>query len=927
MALMAERTRPILHAGDDPALLGGKAAALARLGGLPVPAWFAVSPDAFRARMTEAQRHAFEAGDAAALFSVAAGIHMSEAVRGEIERAVAALSPRGEPLAVRSSAPDEDGRTDSFAGLLESYLFVDPRDVPERVERVWRSGFSPRVAAYRTERGLTGPLRPPAVLVQRMVDAQTSGVAFSVDPVSGNRDVAVVAAVWGLGTGLVSGRCDADTYHVDATGQITARQIGRKVEADRRGTDGTSTTCVPVLPELAERPALDDDAARRVAALARRVADRAGCPQDIEWALEDGHLYLLQARPITAAAPASPAEGRPIIWDNSNIAESYPGITTPLTFSFARRAYGDIYRQLCRVLGVPRRTIEEQDPTFRTMLGFVRGRIYYNLLSWYRLLALVPGFRFNRRFMEGMMGVGEGLPEDVAVLPAPATRRQRVAAGQPVSSNGLRVIGTVCGLLAGYATLPRRIRRFHRHLEETLGHGRPDLHGRTAEDLAASYRDLERRLLGGWDAPLLNDLCAMIFVGLLRALSTSWCGDRDGRLAGDLLSGEGGIISAEPAYLMRRMARIAAEHGALTDALEHGTGGEIARAAEAVPAFRAACEAYLARFGDRCPGELKLESATLYDDPMPLYRAVGLLAHQQEPGAGPPRGDARAAAPASRFQAEETVRRALRWRPLRRLLFAFVLHNARARVRDRENLRFERTRVFGRARLILLELGRAFHRQGVLDDSRDVLYLEVEEVLGLVDGTATCTDLRGLAAVRKAEMVRFAAMPAPPDRFVTHGPVHLDAGPHRRPASRSQAAAGESTGQPVSSCGSWRGMPCCPGTVRARVRVVVDPAGAHVCPGEILVAERTDPGWITLFSLAGGLLVEHGSLLSHSAIVARELGIPTIVGLADATRLLRDGDWVEMDGAAGTVMRVPAPEPASRFQAEADVCLTRNASP
>lgn len=238
------------------------------------------------------------------------------------------------------------------------------------------------------------------------------------------------------------------------------------------------------------------------------------------------------------------------------------------------------------------------------------------------------------------------------------------------------------------------------------------------------------------------------------------------------------------------------------------------------------------------------------------------------------------------------MRTALRWRPLRQLLFGWVAANARARVRDRENLRFERTRLFGRVRQIFVELGRKLHALDVLAEPRDVFYLEVNEVLGFLDGTASTTDLKGLVALRRTEFERYRKETPPADRFETRGVVH------QGNSFQGKPAAVEADGE------TRRGLGCCPGVVRGPVRVVTDPRGVDLRQGEILVAERTDPGWIMLFPSAAGLLVERGSLLSHSAIVGGELGLPAVVSVAGVTRWLRDGDEVEMDGGSGVVTRI-----------------------
>jgi pyruvate,water dikinase len=286
--------------------------------------------------------------------------------------------------------------------------------------------------------------------------------------------------------------------------------------------------------------------------------------------------------------------------------------------------------------------------------------------------------------------------------------------------------------------------------------------------------------------------------------------------------------------------------------------------------------------------ELKLESATLHDDPLTLLRSIGQYAlHFAEP-----EGREGSVERGLREQAEARVAGALAANPVRRHVFDWVLKHARGRVRDRENLRFERTRLFGRVRRIFVELGRRLQAQGALDAPRDVFYLEVEEILGFVEGSTTTIDFRELAALRKREFDGFRAAPAPADRFETVGAVHQ--------GNRFEAVAG---GQPQEG-EERRGIGCCPGVVRGRARVITDPRNAVILKGEILVAERTDPGWIMLFPACAGLLVERGSLLSHSAIVAREMGIPAIVSLPGVTAWLKDGDWVELDGATGIARRI-----------------------
>ncbi|HEX5439265.1 MAG TPA: PEP/pyruvate-binding domain-containing protein, partial [Ktedonobacterales bacterium] len=412
--------------------VGGKAAALANLqqAGFPVPDWFALDPAAFDDSLAAAERErlaaACESGDDAAVTAVLATLTLDDAALAELTQAVATLSLDGQPLAVRSSASDEDGGAHSFAGQLASYLNVAPADVAARVADVWCSGFSARILAYRRTHGLDAVPPAPAVLIQQMVAADISGVAFSADPATGRRGVAVVSAIAGLGEALVSGASEGETATVDRLGVI--KRVG----------------------QTEQQPLLDDEQLRAVAALARRCEQRCGVPQDIEWAIADGDLFLLQSRPITTLATLRDPDGAYALWDNSNIAESYGGVTTPLTFSFARHAYEEVYRELCRLLGVSEAEIAAHADTFRRMIGLVRGRIYYSLFSWYDLLALAPGFSSNRRFMEQMMGVKEELPPALAA-------RLSANGGRMKLADMLKLVRAVASLVRHERRLPRDI--------------------------------------------------------------------------------------------------------------------------------------------------------------------------------------------------------------------------------------------------------------------------------------------------------------------------------------------------------------------------------------------------------------------------------------------------------------------------------------
>jgi len=856
---------------DSP--VGGKARALASLAQarLPIPGWFVVLPMAFDLSLGAERRTLLSAAKSAEDVAAALeDLRPSAEVARLIEAAYAVLCPQGEPVAVRSSAADEDSDALSFAGQLESYLFVTRETLSQRLADVWRSGFTDRIIAYRRNAGLDPLPAPPAAIVQRVVDGDVSGVAFSSDPVSGRRGVAVVAGVWGLGQALVSGEADADTWHVGRDGTIVKRNIATKQTACRRDPEqpaGMAT--VPVTEDLIDKAVLADEQAAAVAQLARDTERHFGRPQDIEWTMAGNELFLLQSRPITTLADKPDPDDPPHIWDNTNIIESYSGVTTPFTFSFICRCYEQVYRQFCQLMRVPDRVIEDHAEIFACMLGLLNGRVYYNLLNGYRVLTLLPGYKLNRRFTEEMLGFNETLPDEIQA------ELEQAAIGAK-SRDLLYLLRTIVSVLLNFLTIERRVKAFYRRLHTILPDKPIDLTAFSPEDLARLYRQLESELLRRWDAPTVNDFYAAIFHGSLRRLTKRWLVDETGSLHNDLLCGDRRLISMKIAEQIQQMAVLAARYPDLVVLLKNGTRAEIEECLVNKLELREIYLDYLDHFGDRCLDELKLESNTIRDDPLSLFRAVGGYAELVIEGGAPVNNIDQQIL----TEAEARAHRALATHPLRRWIFRWILRQTRRRVRCRENLRFERTRAFGMARRIGIEMGRRFASLDLIEEPRDIFYLTIDEMLAVVEGTGATMDLKSLVALRHAEFDRYQAMPAPADRFETRGIPYIG----------DQFIAPKVT---VASAGQkLQGIGCCPGIVRGPVTLIDDPRDVRIAPGTIVVARRTDPGWVMIFPAASGLLV------------AREMGLATIVSIPGLTDWLNEGDLVEMNGASGIVTRI-----------------------
>jgi len=475
----------------------------------------------------------------------------------------------------------------------------------------------------------------------------------------------------------------------------------------------------------------------------------------------------------------------------------------------------------------------------------------------------------NRPFMEQMMGVKRPLPEDIvdAIL-----TRTRVSPWRDF----LHLMKTVGGLVRARITLTRCINRFQVRLNDALTEPNPPLAECDIAQLRAHYLDLENQLLRKWDAPLINDFFAMIASGLLRSLCAKWLNNAD--LHNQFLADTGDIISLEPSKRITQMARLARTSPTLATTLadaEIDPQTKLAALREA-PELAAEFDRYLHDFGDRCLEELKLESATLADNPAPLLASIGIMASTPERPATPP-GHI------------EPLK--LPW--LKRQIFTRVSNSARTLIRQRENLRFERTRLFGRVRRIFVQIGKRLHQSALIDDPNDIFFLTLSEALD-----PRFRNQREAILQRIHQQSSFDA--PPPDRFITHGTIE------RYRTFTSDLETHDGTDDTLSA-DTFRGIGACQGIVSGKVRVVTNPREATMQRGEILVAKQTDPGWIVLFPAVAGLIVERGSLLSHSAIISRELNLPCIVSVSNITTTLKTGDHVEMDGTTGTIRRQSTP--------------------
>lgn len=835
--------------------LGGKGRGLVQLvrAGLPVPPFVVIPTDTVAA--------------------VAAGQH-DDALR-------IALRGLGPLVAVRSSAVDEDGARASFAGQHHTTLGArDLDEVKAAIAACLASFTHAGVTAYRAAHGLVGPAGHAhgAVVLQRLVEPDAAGVAFSRDPDSG-ADVVVIAACLGLGEGVVADRAESDTVRVDRAGRVQ-QDLSEKTHrvVSREGRSVVIDTPVD------DRPALPDDVARALADVVRRLANRMGHAVDVEWTFRaDTGLAFVQVRAVTVAATTAKTTATPTttryLFDTSNISESYPGVTSALTWSHIRLAYSVAYAESARLFGVAEDEIATHARAFETLLARIDGRVHYHLPSWCAVLSLYPGYQQNRAHMLAMMGA-DALDDDGHALIPDAPRR-----------SPWRRLRMGLRLLDSWRRRHRLVADFRRTFEATVAPlEQQDLSALDAPDVVERWHTARGQLLRGWQAPLLADFLAMASHGRLR----NFCAARavDDIVVADLFAGAD-IPSVAPVRALAALARAVLDRPALAhDVVATDAAGALAllQGDDVVgPRLRD----FLRRHGARAMHELKLEQPTWAEDPTFIARQVqdlvrGGVVVDVDPVAVRARRDA----------AEALVRARLSF--VERLVFARLVDAARTWTGEREAMRYARARAFAVLRRLALRLGDILTSAGHLDDRRDVFFLAHDELTGVIDGTATTTDLRGLVAVRRREDARQRARASAdvPVRQAFADGVILGGGRTTSPTA--------SLASSLAASDTLRGAAVVRGRARGRAVVVATADDAVDVPGRVLVCPRTDPGFASLFVAAKALVIERGSPLSHCAIVARELGLPTLINVAGAASRIHDHDEVVVDADAGTVTILPS---------------------
>jgi len=868
---------------DDPRVIGGKASRLAWLvrHGFAVPDAVVLPVDAFAQSIRELPpgcepRALLRAatGRAGDLRAAEARQHILSAPfpRGLQEElhalwlAVGEHSPWG--IAVRSSATCEDGALVSMAGLAESLLGVRGADaLAAAIRQVWASIASGRALAYLAARGVRDV--GMAIVLQRMVEARAAGVMFTRAPDARSRgagagDERIINVGLGLGAPVVNGVTTPDVLRIDARGRLVEAIVAHKARATVVRDGGVRDVDV----EFPDRPALDREDIAELAELATRLDKLEPVAWDVEFASDEQRTWVVQARPATGQGFPDGGDAD-TVWSSVNVGEALPGAATPFTWSVAGAFSEAGFRRAFAALGC-------RVPKSARLVGNIHGRIYLNLTHFMRIAAQVP-FLDPRTLIE--LGGGWGGDE--------LARQVR-----DVSRGGFyaRLPLTASRLLREQLKLDEDVRAFETFAEKQWrAQSALDLTILPDDGVARRLRDIQA-LLERTGIVMLT--CASSALGshlaLKMVLERVAPLDAD-RLAQSLTSGVHDLESARPGIGIMHVVALARREPEACAAIE----SEATCGLDALPdgATRRALQSFLELYGDRAVREAELSTPRWKEDPRPVLRLLRAAL----------RTDAqhveRTLARARAFADLDLARLMPRLNVIEQTIVRHLIARAQRAARLRERMRTWVTRVLGMLREAALDADRRLLRRdpelegdwrGLVSSGsplagvHSVFFLTLDEVVdALVSARA---ELAPLVRARRADLARDQARPDPPVTFVgTPPPVVL----------------------PPSGGDVMRGLPASAGVVQGPARVLFrEEQMDELRPGEVLVVHTTDVGWTPLFLVAAGVVTELGGPLSHAAIVAREFGVPTVVNVVGATRAIRTGDVLRVDGDRGTVERV-----------------------
>lgn len=708
---------------------------------------------------------------------------------------------KSKKYAVRSSGIDEDGDYNSFAGVHDTFLYVGYNNIEENIIKVIKSATSEVALSYRKNNNIQTDNIKIAVVIQEMVNADFAGVINTINPVTNNTFETVISVCKGTGEKLVNGDVDGTNYYVS----------GNNVKV--KGED--------IVPR---------EMLKKIMKLSNKVAIKTDKFQDIEFAAKGRKVYFLQTRAITTHKDIN-SKNLTMLIDNSNIIESYYGVVSPLTESFAKEIYEKVYKATFALAKAPKKVMNVLDNSFKNMLYCYEGKIYYNLFSWYHVNSVFPSKK-SLSYMENMMGVKS-------------------------SSNGYKKVKVnIFSLIKSMSIFLFKISQIIKLSDKFIYRFNDIVNPYYGKKLALSneecfnlYNQISDSVVPEFTTPILNDTAVMFYYGSLKEKAKKY--ENCDEIIASAVNNNGQVESAASATGFEVILNFIRNNKSYKKDFEKlSTEKLIKKYYKTDDELSDLIDEYIYDYGSRVMNELKLETITMIEDPSILINLLKQSINSSDSIETKPQ--------------EIEIPKELNK----------VAKKAKKYIQNRERLRLRRTYIFSVVRNIFLNIGNNFAEEGRIDEPRDIFYLTREEIF------ESREDYHELVKERKAQREEYKKCEYY-DRVAFYDDKPL-------PVLFSEGA------------GDLHGIPSGKGKITAKVSVLENSTDPFT-PGNIILTKRTDPGWISLFPLASGLIVEHGSMLSHSFVVAREIGLPAVVGVVNATKCIKDGDTVTLDATKGEI--------------------------
>ncbi len=892
-----------LEQAMDEKNVGGKAWNLSRMLslGVPVPPGI-VLPDLAFQTFLDANRlrgpiadifDSFDPSEIESLKRAAGSIRsllQGAVIPKEALEAVAVCRPQldaGQLLIVRSSAVGEDSRNASFAGQLDSFRNVrSRRELETAIVGCWASCWSERALYYQRSRGVR--IDRMGVVIQEQVQSKVAGVLFTVSPEPSGQAEMLGEFCLGHGDDLVAGRINPGRF------SISRESANWRLLASPEQPDSESTPDAP----------LDEQnihVLRRIGLLLETELQGA---QDIEWTIDQNDLLqIVQTRPVTVQGKKTREFGEPlveadtafVVWSNANINENYPDPVSPFLYSVAVDGYYHYFRNLGRAFGIAQARIAAMDQLLRNTIGYHGGRLYYNLTNIHTALRMAP---FGSHLVDSF-NIFVGTKGDAASVPHAMSFSGE---GRSRFSQLRELVWIAIKTTWQFLFLEKRVSAFEQTVDEYAEQTHPaDLNRRSMTELHAAFRGFLDIRCQRWKNASLADAASMIGYGLLRRLIVSaFPSHEHSALHNRLLQGLPNLVSAQPVIELWRLSRLVHSdpdlEKLLADCDEDKLWKEL-RGDGRFAVFVKEFESFLENWGFRCSGELMMTVKSFQEDPSGLFSLLKnyVTLHGESPIDILSRQAEERQLETERVYGllrKKRVFRFLPW-PNMRSIARITLRSTQRAIALRERARLKQSLLYSRCRRIVLRIGERLVERGFLQQANDVFFLTHQELESLISGTSMFPNtVSALVELKRTEHTRLGEMVLP-DTMV------LPEGSYWPP---SNEVDGQHPCDTEIESDTMHGIGACGGKVTARAIVLHDVSeSGRLTPGDILVTRQTDPGWAPVFFLVGGLVMERGGMLSHGAIIAREYGIPTVVGVQGATRKIKSGRTVTVDGDLGCV--------------------------